>query len=244
MRANAIGRPSPWLVGLVAGSLGCALWGPRVDPAGEPKTAIPLRLGTAEKNQLDCRRGDCVDWYRLYVPTRGQLRVQVTTAATKPDRVVPFRVALGDERAQVLQETASDEGSLLIHWPVSERPYFLRVRSDANTSLHYAVVAVAVVETAGRPRTVSSPPPPRRLETLLIELEDGPGEEQYVLIGSGADAGVKQGDRGRLTEGPVTLAEIEIVEVYPDGARARLTSPLRGTLTPASGVEIDLPTGR
>jgi hypothetical protein len=64
---------------------------------------------------------------------------------------------------------------------------------------------------------------------------------EAVLIDQGSRAGVERGQRGRLLVGGRKVAEIEILDVYPDGSRALVRGSLGSALTPDTVAEVDVP---
>jgi hypothetical protein len=72
----------------------------------------------------------------------------------------------------------------------------------------------------------------------VLELEQEGGEPVYVLLDAGEPQKVRVGMRGRLHEGAATIGEIEIIEVYRDGSRAKLLGGLSGEITIDTAAEI------
>ena len=95
-------------------------------------------------------------------------------------------------------------------------------------------------QPAGPPLGDSRP----RFETsywMVLEVEGAGGQPRFVVIDGGRKNGLRRGFRGRLIEGGRSIAEIEIVEVYDDGSRARIATELADRITPRTAAEIDVP---
>jgi hypothetical protein len=93
------------------------------------------------------------------------------------------------------------------------------------------------------PEAPPPPPPPRfdTLETEVLELETTRGATEYVLFGLGQNDRMAPGLRGRLVQDGENIAEIEVEEVYAEGARARLLGSPSQPITPRATVQIDVP---
>jgi len=76
---------------------------------------------------------------------------------------------------------------------------------------------------------------------MVLEMEMESGQPRFVIIDGGRKNGIQRGFRGRLIEGGRSIAEIEIVEVYDEGSRARIATELLDRITPQTAAEIDLP---
>ncbi|MBW2271396.1 MAG: hypothetical protein JRH16_22820 [Deltaproteobacteria bacterium] len=91
-------------------------------------------------------------------------------------------------------------------------------------------VATPVVSGSARRKLVAT------AEVLDVEQEGG--EPVYVLLDAGEPQKVRVGMHGRLHEGEATIGEIEIIEVYRDGSRAKLLGALGGEITIDTAAEI------
>lgn len=60
----------------------------------------------------------------------------------------------------------------------------------------------------------------------VLDVEETSGEPSAVMIEAGEPEGMRAGMQGELFEGEAVIGEIEIVEVYPTGSRARIVGPL------------------
>ena len=78
---------------------------------------------------------------------------------------------------------------------------------------------------------------------MVLEVEAASGRPRFVIIDGGIKNGLQRGFRGRLVERGRSIAEIEIVEVYDEGSRARIATELADRITPQTAAEIDVPVG-
>ena len=60
-----------------------------------------------------------------------------------------------------------------------------------------------------------------------------------MLIDGGQKDGLRAGLRGRLRDGKRTLGSLVVVDVFEEGARARIEGPLSGEITPDTVAEIE-----
>src|SRR4029453_18978116 len=64
---------------LAVGLAGCAKPPPDLD--AEPAGAVPLPLGERHPDTLQCGEGYCTDWYRLEIPAKGALSIEIGPGA-------------------------------------------------------------------------------------------------------------------------------------------------------------------
>ena len=76
---------------------------------------------------------------------------------------------------------------------------------------------------------------------MVLEVETASGEPGFVVIDGGSKNGLQRGFRGRLIDRGRSIAEIEIVDVYDEGSRARIATELVDRITPQTAAEIDVP---
>lgn len=94
------------------------------------------------------------------------------------------------------------------------------------------------------PTQKPAPPAPRPpmgkplLSAEVLDVEQEDGNPAYVLLDAGEPQNLRVGMRGRLHESGRTIGEIEVVEVYRDGSRARLIGGLDGEITIDTAAEI------
>jgi hypothetical protein len=85
-----------------------------------------------------------------------------------------------------------------------------------------------------------------RFETtswMVLEVETESGQPRFVIIDGGRKNGLQRGFRGRLIGRGRSIAEIEIVDVYDEGSRARISTELVDRITPQTAAEVDVPVG-
>lgn len=236
-----------WAASVVLLWTGCAT--PAPDPDGEPGSATLLSLNSARRDQLDCRRswvrraffrerGDCSDWYRIRLPARGDLFLDAKTPEADA-AASPYTLTLNSGRNQRLGE-ANDVGGgrKRMHWKASAGHYLLAVTAPPRSRLlRYELLA------RFEPEPPPAAPEPRfeQLNSEVLEVEGRPGDPRSVLIGRGERDGIRPGLRGRMMQDGEEIATVEIVDVYPDGSRARIDGTLRAPITPDTRVEIDVP---
>jgi len=225
------------------------------DPDGVRGKAKELDLGVSNDGTLNCRRGDCADWYRVRLATDGMLIINAR--AMRGDKAIePFRISLENGFGVFLKKienVALNEQSL-------ERfliagVYLIGLESTAESgpvgyqfSAFFIPVASAVsvdrptqapgtVGRHERPAAVK----PRRIEAEVLEVEGSMADPTGVLLDLGRAGGAALGLRGQLREGGSLVGEIELVEIYEEGSRARLASPLLRPITPGVRAVIFLP---
>ncbi len=219
---------------------GCCTKQPDLD--GLPGRAGSLRIDAWQAEKLHCREsrcqaGDCADWYRVPVESRGELHVDVV-AVDDAALVVKLANASGDP---LQEESEHDGGRRELRRSVEPGDYRVGVGSatDGPAPLGYEIRVRFVPEPP-------APPPPEapRFESVtsqVLEIEGSP-QPRAVLIDRGRTDRIEPGQRGRLLdlEGRV-LATVEILDAYQDGSRARIDGALEGPITPSTRVEIDVP---
>lgn len=227
---------------LVAVGSGAAMCRPPPDPDGEPSMARPLTLDEWQTDDVNCRKGDCADWYLVRLRDRGTLHVELAPGPAEGREALVLGVA--DHRAHGLAEEPSTAGRpASLAREVTPGPYFVTVRAPAKSGARpYRLRAWLEVPQAA-PAPPPPPPEPRfhTLDTELLEVEKGAGGEQFVLFGLGRRDGMRPGQRGRLVQDGQSLGELEVRDVFPEGSRARLLGSPARPITPHARVEIDVP---
>jgi len=233
-------RAAPAL--LLAAALGaCAKPPPDLD--AQPAGAVPLPLDQRHADTLECDEGDCADWYRVDVPAKGLLMVDLGPGAPETAKG-GLSARLLDAKGETLAIAASAHGeSLELKAPVAAGPVLVEVTpADPKAAVGYAV--------QGRFKPAPPPPPPPppapRFETkraAVLEVEDARSSQPSVLLDAGEGAGLRPGLRGVLVDGGKKLATVVIVNVYPDGSRARVEGVLAGSISPRTVAEIQVPLG-
>jgi hypothetical protein len=236
-------RRQPWVFALVIAAplVGCATLRP--DSDGNPGDAQTLRLDVEHSDRLACQdrwRPDCVDWFVLELPGEGKIQLEVT--ATHPEGLAPdYEVTIANHRADPLQQD-SNQGRPVVRmtWSGDPGAYFVAISAGPTKAvLQYEIVAryqPAAARDDSRPRfeTISS---------MVLEVETERGRPRFVILDGGRRNGFRQGFRGRLVERGRFVAEIEIVDVFDEGSRARIATELVGAITPQTMAEIDVPAG-
>jgi hypothetical protein len=235
------------LVLVVAACLaGCAT--PRVDADGSPDHARTLELDVAHSDRLSCQdeeQPDCIDWFVVNLPGEGEILLEVTAAS--PEGATPdYAVTVANHRTEPLRHASNQGGpGVRMHWSGDPGDYFVAVSSGApQPPFRYEIVARY---QPAPPREEPKPPreePKPRFETtswMVLEVEAERGQPRFVIIDGGSRGGLRRGLRGRLIERGRFLAEIEIVDVFDEGSRARIATELVGRITPQTVAEIDVP---
>jgi len=180
-----------------------------------------------------------MDWYVVRLPGKGEIRLEVT--ATSSEGLTPdYVVSIANDRADPLQR-ASNQGrrEVQMTWSGASGAYFVGVGSGALKSrLHYDI--------AVRYQAPSREDPAPKVETtswMVLEVESEGGQPRFVVIDGGNKNGLQKGFRGRLIERDRSIAEIEIVDVFDEGSRARIATELEDQITSKTAAEIDVPVG-
>jgi hypothetical protein len=161
-----------------------------------------------------------------------------------------FRVSATDADGEAVKTevrvggrvVASGEGSVeYVFVGRKEGSYVVEVR--ATDGLDTAVHKVAVKVVPAGPRPPPPPPKPRfdtRTNIGILEVERSPSGGTVLIEVRGGD-GAEKGQRGRLMSGGRRIADIQIIEVYSEGSRARLLGEPSEVITGATRAEIDVP---
>jgi hypothetical protein len=215
------------------------------DPDGVPLGALRLPPGLAHDDALDCRRNDCVDWYRTELKEEGTLEITVSApdGATGQEEPPQFTVTLTDPEGRTLgrERSMGRDGLSLVH-ELSAATYLVSVTTPQPRGGFSYQIELGF-------EALPPPPPPepepqfRTQTSAVLEVEGWGQDSQAVLIELGRTAGMRPGLRGRLVEQGDTIGEIVIEQVYPDGSRARIDGTLSTPITPSTTVEIDVPVG-
>lgn len=217
---------------------------PPPDTDATPETARSLALSAPHLDALQCEDEtgpDCVDWFRFRPTGPGTLKVlvamHVAEGAKPPATTPPFELAVTDEagadlgRATTTAETPIATVSLDVREP---KAYLASVRLPSGGEREaYRLGFEAQLRTAPPPATKS-----RRW--TVLEVDRGAAGTSVLIDGGRADA-LAPGQRGRLVEGSRTLGRVVVVEVFEEGARARVEGALSGTITAETVAEIEVP---
>jgi hypothetical protein len=229
-------------------ALSCSTCQPPPDPDGIATGAQPLEFGAWHRDALDCGENDCADWYRFATSEPGTLKIAVVRI--EDERKLPeFSLTLADADGKVLEAaTSGGKPRVRIAHPKPKGSYApagaftlaVQTPREGKGALAYELrVAFTAVP---KPRAVA-PPPVRfsAVKAALLEVEKRADGGQAVLIDQGSRAGMAPGLRGRLLVGGKKVADIEILDVYPDGSRALVRGSLGAAVTPDTVVEVDVP---
>ncbi|HTF36461.1 MAG TPA: hypothetical protein VK714_22485 [Myxococcota bacterium] len=249
---------------LAAAALGATLGScaKKVDPDAEPSGANPLPLETWKADSLNCGDGDCADWYRFEAPDPGRVSVEVVAVSKDGKPIPPYSIQITDGAAAKLGEAKSGAAPITGLEARVDKPgvYFLEIAEPPDAgALGYELRVNFQAEApppppppppkkkehraGARPAEAPAPPRTQKLSGTVISTEGAAGKVEAVLIDLGTPRGLKPGMRGRLVDHGRPIAEIEVVEVYRGGSRARIDGYLSGSIGPSTVVEIDLPTG-
>ena len=240
------------LAGLVAV---CTCAKPPPDTDATPAGANALALDTPRREVLDCGSDDCADWFRVEVPGKGKLAVDLA-AEPEPGADVRISISLADgQGATLARDQTNGRVAISVSAEVEPATYLIAVASNHPTAqFAYTVTArlalpppppaPPVAKPKPRPKPVVKAPPPPRFETRRAEVlesdQDGP-HGRAVLLDAGAAQGLRVGLRGRLLDGGRTIAALEIVEVYPEGCLARVEGAGSAAIGATNTAEIDIP---
>jgi hypothetical protein len=209
--------------------------------------ATPLALGEWHKDRLACGDGDCLDWYRIRVPEKGTLQIEVYSPAGAglPD----FDLRLEDVTERALEEAPpTGRSPRQIRQKVSPGSYWLLLRSTGENKepLNYDLLASLKHPRPRRvqPKPEPTPPPPPKVDVIsaeILEVEKQGGEPRSVLIDAGRPQGVKVGLSGELFEKGKSIAQIKVIDVYEAGSRAEIVGSLGASITIDTEARIRIP---
>jgi hypothetical protein len=209
------------------------------DLDGTPQGANALPLDSDRVDNLNCGH-DCTDWYRTTVSGSGTLEVRVTS---RPATGTPPRFYLELYRSDMRgldSRMGEPAGSARVRGQVGPGSYLSRVRVESG-AMNYEIRASML--RPPRPEKRVEPPRPvyRTISARIIEIEGRSERDQRVLIDQGETAGLRRGQKGRLVDKGRTLAELEIVEVFAEGSRARVIGRMKGVVSGETRAEIQVP---
>jgi hypothetical protein len=161
-----------------------------------------------------------------------------------------FRVSATDADGEAVKTevrvggrvVASGEGSVdYVFVGRKEGNYVVEVRATDGRDTAVHKVAVKVVPKG--PRQPPPKPKPKydtRRNIGILEVERSPSGGTVLIEFRGGD-GAEKGQGGRLMSGGRKIADIQIIEVYAEGSRARLLGEPSEVITGATRAEIDVP---
>jgi hypothetical protein len=231
-------------------ALSCSTCHPPPDPDGVATGSQPLELGSWKRDALDCAEGDCADWYRFETSEPGTLRV--AAVRVEDGRELPeFSLALADGDGRVLEEGKSG-GQTRVRFahpkakgqfaPPGRFTLAVQTPPEDEGALGYELRVTFTAKPVPKPAAPREAPPRfRNVDAKLLEVETRSDGGEAVLLDQGSRSGLAPGQRGRLLVGGKKLADIEILDVYPDGSRALIRGSLGAAITPNTVAEIDVP---
>lgn len=203
-----------------------------------------LSFGAFRVGRLHCAEGQCENGYDLAMAEPGQVRIEVYApyGREKPDFGLRIEDASGKS---VARSTKPYVRPRRIDKYLERGTYRVLVYSlgSNRSELRYEVTArvageapPARVPTGPTPPPATAPPGPeegsavavspvdakRRLTSEVLDVEEDGGVPTFVLIEAGETEGIRPGMKGQLLERGARIAEIEVVEVFPEGSRARI----------------------
>lgn len=211
------------------------------DPNGSPESAQAIALvPRSDALRCDAESGpDCVDWFRFRAAAPGVLRVRLARradTAAPPPAVVALELAVGEHGgAELGRATVAPETPVAaVHVEVREpKTYTVSIRLPPGAG-------AADYELSFETQAFREPPRPTVSRWTVLQVE---GRGAHVLIDGGRRDGLRAGLRGRLREGERMLGRLVVVDVFEEGARARIEGPLAGSITPDTVAEIEGPAG-
>jgi hypothetical protein len=216
------------------------------DLDGLPSGATNLQLEQRQINQLHCIKNDCADWYRLSIPERGDLRLEVRA----PE--------LGSGGQKLSLTLAGERGQNPIANTMSVSDPDLGLAAHLQRGLYLVEVGHSVVSKRAKPLSYDilahyerwepppepTPLPEPQFETLIsevLEVVARPNQPDTVLLSKGSRDAVQEDLYGRLIKDGAEIVEIQIIEVYPDGSRAQLLDYPVEPIDHTTVAEIDIP---
>jgi hypothetical protein len=207
-----------------------------------------LVLGQWRQGWLHCAGKKCHDSYKLEVPRRGKLRVDARAPGGRglPD----FGVVVEDLQERLVGASIRpQERPRVVRKDVEPGTYRVQVYALGSNGemLSYDLVAkLEKKKTTTRkkkPRRKSPKPRPefRVVKSEILEVEREGGEPTFVLIEAGERQALTPGLSGQLVENGNPIAEIKVVEVFPDGSRVRIVDRLSAPITIETTAEIRVP---
>jgi len=225
---------------------GCASSGPPPpDTDATPETAQSLPITGPRPDSLRCDDAsgpDCVDWFRFRPTGPGSIKVAVAPLVAEgekaPETPTPFELSVTDEAGSDLGRAVAGPSTPVaaVDLVVSDPKAFLasvRLPPGSGTRSYQLAFEAQL-------RTAPAIPTKSRSWTVL-EVDRGGAKETSVLIDGGRGDALEPGQRGRLVEKGRTLGRIVVVEVFEEGARARVEGTLSGAITAETVAEIEVP---
>jgi hypothetical protein len=221
---------------------GCGWWANRKQE--KARSAAPLlSLDRWEQGVLHCGRGKCSVWYKLNLSqaTRIVFEAEAPADANLPD----FGLSLHDLAADELAvDRLAHRRPRRIDKKLAAGLYYLHVFALDEIDIQLAYKLRAKKYRAPRrakKKAAPKPPPLVPVSAEVLEVERTGGEPAAVLLGAGTRQGVAVGQRGELVDGEQVIGQLEIVDVYEDGCRARIVGGLTAPISLDTSAKIMKP---
>jgi len=225
-------------------------------PLSPDANLTQLPFGATLEGSLHCDEGDCQDWYRVGVSEEGPIEIELRalegseharvslvlldqdgTALVQPKQPsqrIEYRLAAGSYQLGVV--TVGTRGQPLRYEVLAE----WRGNDAATQAGVSRTTASEKSGAAAAPRAqASGSAQPGWIRSDVIEVDS---DSSSVLIDAGKAQGLSRGQRGELVQAGQTIAQVELVEVYEAGSRARLLAPVTGAIDPLR-TEVRIPVG-
>jgi hypothetical protein len=203
--------------------------------------------------RLHCAKGRCENGYELAIAESGEARIEAYApyGREQPDFGLRVEDASGKSVARSVRPHVRPRR---IDKYLKRGTYRVLVYSLGSNLSELRYEVTARVAREGRPVRVPEDPTPseattrpkpekdppvadspvvdssadagRRLTSEVLDVEEDGGVPSFVLIEAGETEGIQPGMKGQLLEQGARIAEIEVVEVFPDGSRARIQGDL------------------
>jgi hypothetical protein len=225
---------------------------PDTDAAQSSSRAISYTSPHLDTLHCRSREGpDCADWFNFQPSAPGILHLRVSSAPARtggtPKAGVPFELSVVDPSGAVIGRSVAGAEPALVSIEVREPAVFhasVTLPSGTDTESYVLAFESQLRSAPAPPAPPVAPPAGKTQRWTVLEVEAKPGAQATnVLIDGGRRDALRTGLRGRLLDGQRTLGRIVVVEVFEEGARARVEGPLSGDITPETVAEIEVPAG-
>jgi hypothetical protein len=247
------------LIGLGGGCGTLSVFG---DRGNAPPPAQEVSIDEKVVGRLECQNDPCVDWYKVPVESQTELTIRVEPGSGS--KRTEFGISLSDQDMTILHRADAPEGGVRqIHTTLEPGDYYVSVFGiDAPSE----PVSYVLNTHLGKPRAIKKPPaakpkvvkrkrapapkPPRVkpkatkklpaifLRCAVIDTEFEDGKTVAVLIEAGTHKGAAVGQKGRLLNDKAVIGYFDIVDVYPEGSRGRISGPMKGEVNYMTTAEI------
>jgi hypothetical protein len=217
---------------------------PKPDLDSLPSGARNLELEQRQVNQLHCKKHDCADWYRLSIPERGDLQLEVR-APELGYGGQDLSLTLTDDQGQnpIANKQSSNDPDLVVAAHLRRGRYLVKV-DHTGAPRCAKPLSYDILSHYKRWIPPPKPPPEPQFETLtseVLEVEAHPNQPDTVLLSKGSRDAVRVDLYGRLIKDGAEIVKIQIIEVYPDGSRAQLLDFPVEPIDHTTVAEIDIP---